>query len=57
MEDAWSVRPDDDSTPDSSSSFGGENAPWGMGWQTSERNLVWNDTLRMGLLKVTPPSN
>ena len=53
MEDAWSVGPDDENQLDSASSFGGENVPWGLGWQSSERNLVWNDTLRLGLLKVT----
>ena len=52
MEDAWSVGGGED-YPAGVSSFGGENAPWGMGWQTSERNLVWNDELKMGLLKVT----
>ncbi|KAK9851889.1 hypothetical protein WJX84_011756 [Apatococcus fuscideae] len=51
MEDAWSVGPKDDSQSGSASSFGGENVPWGLGWQSSERNLVWNDTLRLGLLK------
>ncbi|KAK9864913.1 hypothetical protein WJX84_006478 [Apatococcus fuscideae] len=50
MEDAWSVGGGED-YPAGVSSFGGENAPWGMGWQTSERNLVWNDELKMGLLK------
>ena len=54
MEDAWSVGPDEEKQLDSASSFGGENVPWGLGWQSSERNLVWNDTLRLGLLKVTP---
>jgi len=26
-------------------------APWGIGWQMSERNLVWNDDLKLRLIK------
>lgn len=29
-------------------------APWTMGWQQSERDLVWGDDLRLRLLKVLP---
>jgi hypothetical protein len=29
-------------------------APWSVGWQMSERNLVWNDELRMRLIRVGP---
>lgn len=28
------------------------DAPWKMGWQMNERNLVWNDDLKMRLVKV-----
>ena len=51
MEDAWRIDSSDDGQP-GSSNFGGDNAPWGLGWQASERDLVWNDELRLGLLKV-----
>ncbi len=30
----------------------GPPGPWQMGWQMSERNLVWNDDLKVRLLKV-----
>lgn len=30
----------------------GPPGPWRMGWQMSERNLVWNDDLKARLLKV-----
>lgn len=30
----------------------GTPAPWNMGWQMNERNLVWNDDLKGRLLKV-----
>jgi hypothetical protein len=28
------------------------HAPWAMGWQMNERNIVWNDDLKLRLLKV-----
>lgn len=28
------------------------SAPWALGWQMSERNLVWNDELKLRLIKV-----
>jgi hypothetical protein len=30
----------------------GGKAPWKMGWQTNERNIVWNNDLKMRLLTV-----
>jgi hypothetical protein len=27
-------------------------APWAVGWQMSERNLVWNDDLKLRLIRV-----
>jgi hypothetical protein len=27
-------------------------APWHMGWQTNERNIIWNDDLKLRLLMV-----
>lgn len=30
-----------------------KNQPWNMGWQMSERNLLWNDDLAARLLKVS----
>jgi hypothetical protein len=27
-------------------------APWAVGWQMSERNLVWNDDLKIRLIRV-----
>ena len=56
MEDAWRLDPSE-TTQQASQSFGGDNVPWGLGWQASERNLVWNDALRMGLLKVLAAPN
>jgi hypothetical protein len=31
-------------------------APWQLGWQTNERNIMWNDDLKMRLLTVRTPS-
>ena len=28
------------------------SVPWSMGWQMNERNTVWNDDLKLRLLKV-----
>jgi hypothetical protein len=28
------------------------SAPWSFGWQMNERNLVWNNDLKLRLLKV-----
>lgn len=28
-------------------------APWALGWQMSERNIVWNDDLKMRLIRVS----
>jgi hypothetical protein len=30
---------------------GQARAPWGIGWQMSERNIVWNDDLKLRLIK------
>jgi hypothetical protein len=30
----------------------GGKAPWKLGWQTNERNIMWNDDLKMRLLTV-----
>lgn len=32
---------------------GGVQAPWAMGWQMNERNMVWNDELKLRLIKVS----
>jgi hypothetical protein len=37
---------------ENSSGRTGPPGPWQMGWQMSERNLVWNDDLKVRLLKV-----
>jgi len=28
-----------------------DHAPWNMGWQTNERNIMWNDDLKLRLIK------
>jgi hypothetical protein len=33
------------------------SAPWGIGWQMSERNLVWNDDLKLRLIKRVAAQN
>ena len=30
----------------------GPSRPWQLGWQVNERNLVWNDDLKLRLIKV-----
>lgn len=30
----------------------GPARPWQLGWQVNERNLVWNDDLKLRLIKV-----
>jgi hypothetical protein len=35
-----------------SDSPGRPQAPWSVGWQMSERNMVWNDDLKMRLIRV-----
>lgn len=37
----------------SGSGGGDKGAPWHVGWQMSERNLVWNDDLKLRLIKRT----
>lgn len=27
-------------------------APWAVGWQVNERNIMWNDDLKLRLIKV-----
>jgi hypothetical protein len=39
------------SSGSSDKGVGGGGAPWGIGWQMSERNLVWNDDLKLRLIK------
>lgn len=34
--------------------LGAGKAPWRMGWQTNERNIMWNEDLKMRLLTVRP---
>lgn len=29
-----------------------DHAPWSMGWQTNERNIMWNDDLKLRLIKA-----
>ena len=33
----------------------GPSRPWQLGWQMNERNLVWNDDLKLRLIKVGGP--
>jgi hypothetical protein len=35
-----------------SSSAGSVAAPWSVGWQINERNMMWNDDLKLRLIKV-----
>ncbi len=42
-----------DEEPATSSSSEASASPWGLGWQMSERNLVWNDQLKLMLIKVS----
>jgi hypothetical protein len=30
------------------------DAPWTMGWQMNERNVVWSNDLKLRLVKVPP---
>ena len=30
----------------------GPSRPWQLGWQMDERNLVWNDELKLRLIKL-----
>jgi hypothetical protein len=51
-------KPDDVSSAAGSGSQSDDTAvpgaapPWAVGWQMNERNLVWNDQLKMQLIKV-----
>lgn len=29
-----------------------DHAPWNMGWQTNERNIMWNEDLKLRLIKA-----
>jgi hypothetical protein len=39
-------------TADAASTSGRVQAPWDIGWQVNERNIMWNDDLKMRLVKV-----
>ena len=36
----------------STATFVSDHAPWSMGWQTNERNIMWNDDLKLRLIKA-----
>jgi hypothetical protein len=36
----------------SSSSSSSVQAPWSVGWQVNERNIMWSDDLKTRLVKV-----
>ena len=48
IEEAFQVKYSGDTTAMTE----GREPPWGIGWQTAERNLAWNDELKQRLIKV-----
>jgi hypothetical protein len=39
-------------TAEAASTSGRVQAPWDIGWQMNERNIMWNDDLKLRLIKV-----
>ena len=44
---------EEEGSQDSATTHEGRMPPWGIGWQTAERNLAWNDELKGRLIKVS----
>lgn len=40
------------SSSSSSAGSAGVQAPWSVGWQVNERNIMWSDHLKTRLVKV-----
>ena len=49
IEEAFTVT---DGGSDKTSSLDGRPPPWGIGWQTAEADLAWNDDVKKRLIKV-----